>query len=579
MASTNTAQKRHKVKVIVVSGRALETRTTYVNVALWDVKSDCVWRNYQAKTPFGDGPEPVWKKAIVFGVPRSLDFELRLDVYDAKTKQRTGGVRLTKSEGLAGVRAYTEAEGRPSEGWSKWHSIGDSGGRGQLHVALIPHTIKTQAADLTPPAQPLSSPATTEDPQTQPASSASAAPAGSADLSSPGENQALAAQAAAPASTLGGAAEKPWTEKRMDKARRKRVHVRQEITDSEQSYCASLRELSKVYIEPLLAELESRGLAQHLKLFTDVVGISEFHQLFLGLLKRTADVGATFMKYADYLKIYSSYINGYPHTLEVLSELRQNALGKLFKSLRKGAKMEITSYLIMPVQRIPRYVLLLKELKKYTWPDHPEFPNLVRALSKAQEIATHVNEKIREIENMQKILDIQVKIEGDFEHLVKPSRKLIREDTLTKVSSNFFGTIKNKKRIIILFSDLLMWTSPSYQFKGNMSLAAARLEDMPGDPLGIVLSSSKSLVKLVFTSSAQKEGWKSDFAQGQAENRKIRTRLRERKGRTRDRQAKHAHTLIMSKFRTLERKNAKEDTKEGQDSAATEATPPDRGSG
>jgi len=37
-------------------------------------------------------------------------------------------------------------------------------------------------------------------------------------------------------------------------------------------------------------------------------------------------------------------------------------------------------YLIMPVQRIPRYLLLLQALKDYTPSTDPDYPNLEKVL-------------------------------------------------------------------------------------------------------------------------------------------------------------------------------------------------------
>ncbi len=55
------------------------------------------------------------------------------------------------------------------------------------------------------------------------------------------------------------------------------------------------------------------------------------------------------------------------------------------------------SYLIMPVQRIPRYQLLLRELDKVTEEGHPEKQHLGEALQKIEHIAKHVNEEKRNV--------------------------------------------------------------------------------------------------------------------------------------------------------------------------------------
>lgn len=49
----------------------------------------------------------------------------------------------------------------------------------------------------------------------------------------------------------------------------------------------------------------------------------------------------------------------------------------------------------MPVQRIPRYVLLLEDLMKHTPADHSDMHHLQIALKTVQEIAITVNEAVR----------------------------------------------------------------------------------------------------------------------------------------------------------------------------------------
>lgn len=49
--------------------------------------------------------------------------------------------------------------------------------------------------------------------------------------------------------------------------------------------------------------------------------------------------------------------------------------------LKRGImKLELSSYLIKPVQRLCKYSLLLGQLIKYTLPEHPDRENLEKAL-------------------------------------------------------------------------------------------------------------------------------------------------------------------------------------------------------
>jgi len=60
----------------------------------------------------------------------------------------------------------------------------------------------------------------------------------------------------------------------------------------------------------------------------------------------------------------------------------------------------------MPIQRIPRYRLLLQELLKYTPETHPDYANINKAVAEIMKVAEHVNEGIRHTENSRLLVDI-----------------------------------------------------------------------------------------------------------------------------------------------------------------------------
>jgi hypothetical protein len=61
------------------------------------------------------------------------------------------------------------------------------------------------------------------------------------------------------------------------------------------------------------------------------------------------------------MKIYANYINGYDKGLELFGQsMKITAFKKLIdEKLAASDQTNMTAYLIQPVQRIPRYVLLL----------------------------------------------------------------------------------------------------------------------------------------------------------------------------------------------------------------------------
>jgi len=80
------------------------------------------------------------------------------------------------------------------------------------------------------------------------------------------------------------------------------------------------------------------------------------------------------------------------------------------KALKCGHHLR--DLLIVPVQRIPRYVILLEEIARYTDTTHPDYKDLSLALSKMHCIADYVNEKKRDFESLAQVSAIQDTLVG-----------------------------------------------------------------------------------------------------------------------------------------------------------------------
>jgi hypothetical protein len=69
---------------------------------------------------------------------------------------------------------------------------------------------------------------------------------------------------------------------------------------------------------------------------------------------------------------------------------------KFLKETREAnpGELDLVDYLIQPVQRIPRYNLLLQQVIKYTPHDHPDRKDLQKALEATQTAASFINERV-----------------------------------------------------------------------------------------------------------------------------------------------------------------------------------------
>ena len=104
----------------------------------------------------------------------------------------------------------------------------------------------------------------------------------------------------------------------------------------------------------------------------------------------------------------------------------------------------------MPVQRPPRYRLLLRELLKYT-PENSEDYNVIKnAYEKVSEEILKVDDKITAFEEAIKMGELQARFGSDFDFFVLGRRLLFYGNAL-----KFSRKWKNE-RSLILFNDLLL---------------------------------------------------------------------------------------------------------------------------
>ena len=174
-------------------------------------------------------------------------------------------------------------------------------------------------------------------------------------------------------------------------------------------------------------------------------------------------------KQADFLKVYKKYCSTYEDSSEYLIEaLREKAeLARFMNSANEKARRRLTvpsnvfSFLIMPVQRLPRYVLLFQELVDKTSEDHPDYKNLKLAVVKAKEISSNVNQDVTTEEQKQRVMEIQKRffvnemwsvLGFQPKTIVAPHRRFIKEGVLLleNSQSGYHG-----KFYFYLFNDIV----------------------------------------------------------------------------------------------------------------------------
>jgi len=117
--------------------------------------------------------------------------------------------------------------------------------------------------------------------------------------------------------------------------------------------------------------------------------------------------------------------------------------------------------LILPVQRIPRYVLLLSDLRNNTDTSHPDYENLTKSYNAIKAVADSIDESIGKAKSRAQCIEIQGRLESLFGKkalpiptLVEAHRVFIKEGVLKKQGPSRIID----QRFFFLFNDLLLIT-------------------------------------------------------------------------------------------------------------------------
>jgi hypothetical protein len=174
----------------------------------------------------------------------------------------------------------------------------------------------------------------------------------------------------------------------------KRGNALAEIESSERSYLQHISAITNLYMPAirLLPDLDPQQIQLIEGNIKEVVRLAE---QFLEGLEKGESSGIPFGRVYT---TYTLYCDGHMKRQEILKELREyrTDLVDVLEKIRKENKvLSFDSLIIMPIQRLPRYVLLLQEVVKRTPPTHPEYSKTKKALDDVTTLADTVNKSIK----------------------------------------------------------------------------------------------------------------------------------------------------------------------------------------
>lgn len=251
-----------------------------------------------------------------------------------------------------------------------------------------------------------------------------------------------------------------------------RLQVAKEILATELTYVRGLEALVQLYVFPLQKKQQQNDPdtlppADFQVIFGMVPMILNTHVSFIGALQDRWDawagkdcLGDLFLQFAHFFKMYTSYVNTHDNATALLKKMAGEKKFEWFQTMErecvmnpKSCNLNLASLLITPIQRIPRYKLLLTELLKHTPSNHPDHKQLTQAVELVGQVATHINDALRAAENRHEIIAIQDSFLGTH-NLLEAHRKFIRKGKLMRVCRR-----SDKLFTFFLFNDLLLYAS------------------------------------------------------------------------------------------------------------------------
>ena len=323
----------------------------------------------------------------------------------------------------------------------------------------------------------------------------------------------------------------------------KALPIFREMVSTEERFVSSMRTLVTVFIEPLQAlsvsstssssRLSSIALHPQVQVFfstaTQILTLnSQFSEELSSKLTHfdeQTDVGVVFLHYAPLFRCYGLYASSHERvSAQLLASSRNDAAFRAFVEQAtadprcKGQTLE--SLLIMPIQRIPRYRLLLEELRKKTPDAHPGYDSLMGALAQVNDAAVHINESIRRRENREKLSELTERfVAGSRDALdlldTDVPRQLIREGELTRITRR-----GSTVYYFHLFNDLLLYsedTVKGYKLHRRVDLSdRCSIKDRgntDAEPWAILIASPQKSFVVCAKSEQEKRDWLVDLTQ------------------------------------------------------------------
>ncbi|XP_064807586.1 FYVE, RhoGEF and PH domain-containing protein 4a isoform X3 [Oncorhynchus masou masou] len=304
-----------------------------------------------------------------------------------------------------------------------------------------------------------------------------------------------------------------------------------ELLKTERAYVTRLNLLDQVFCAKLTEEaLKGTFPVDVVKnIFSNISSINTFHNQFLlpdlekrmGEWESTPRLGDILQNLTPFLKMYAEYVKNFDNAMELLKQWTDRspqfkAIIQDIQSQEACGSLTLQHHMLEPVQRVPRYEMLLKDYLKKLPQDDPDRRDAEKSLDIIAMAATHSNSAIRKSENLKKLLEIYEML-GEEEDIVNASNEFIKEGHILKLAARNTSAME---RYLFLFNNMLLYCVPKFSLGGAKYTVRTRigiegmkvLETINEDyPHTFQVSGKERTLELQASSEQDKDNWIKAF--------------------------------------------------------------------
>ncbi|KAM9772371.1 FYVE, RhoGEF and PH domain-containing protein 4-like isoform 2-T2 [Syngnathus typhle] len=320
--------------------------------------------------------------------------------------------------------------------------------------------------------------------------------------------------------------EKKTEELKEDNKEQKLFNIVRELLHTERAYVARLHLLDQVFCLRLTDEAGRGSFPADVvrNIFSNISSIYSFHSHFLlpdledciGRWHQRPGLGNVLLQHAPFLRMYADYVRNFDQAMELVRiwTERSSAFRNIIQDIQSQevcGNLTLEHHMLEPVQRIPRYEMMLRDYVNNVPPSNPDYEFAQKSLQTISMAANHSNSAIQKAESIKRLLEIYEMV-GE-EEVVNPTNEFLREGRLLKLAARNMSAME---RHLFLFNNFLLCCTPKFSLAGQRFTVRSRIgvdgmqvqrtinEDHPNT---FQVSGKEKTLELQATSEQDRDEW------------------------------------------------------------------------